>query len=205
MRKILHLTLILTAITFSACYYYPNGLTDAEDQLIAASQVDAQYFELGNPQTFYVVDSMSFIQDGKDQGRQVNNYKAQIISKMNSLGYQQVEDPHEADLFINTTFIKTINVTLYSFGWWYSSYPFDFWGWYYPVFFPPNYPIFVSSYSSGCLIIEMASETERNGARAHLNRWYGLVRGLSTGNHSEDEVRRFLDKCFDITPELERK
>ncbi|MEG1556061.1 MAG: DUF4136 domain-containing protein [Bacteroidales bacterium] len=222
MKKFTFLSMLLTMLLGSSCYYYPDDISKAEDQLVAFTQVNENIsFEMFN--TFAIVDTITKItvsSSGKVVQTKLSDSKAQLIIaqvKKNMLekGYvlfdeEALASDNEPDLVVNISQVENKYVTASSYGWWYDYYsynPWDYywgWGYYYPYYYPSNYYVYYSSYTSETLVMEIAANPKFNpNTNKIYNCWLGLVRGIS--NHSINELNQYIDQCFKQSPQLNKK
>jgi len=209
---------VVVCFLFGAC----NDLSDlinAEDQLVAISQVDIA-FEFQTVSTFSVNDTINGIYidaKGKETKTQTlaTYQKELIITQMESRGFTyiplaELSSTNLPDLFFDLSYVENKYVQVSGYGWWYNYYDpywFYYWSWdpYYPYY--PYYPISyttITSYTAksfimDCLYFNKDSEQKHNAQSCFI----GLVRGIAD-KYKESEIALYLNQCFDQTPELNR-
>ena len=203
--------LFLSFLLLSACQDY-EGLVNAEDQLIAVSQVDLK-FKFNSVTTFSVTDTISdlFI-DARGRVTEKKSaatfQKEVIIKQMTDRGFTYVpldgiSDTHYPDLFFDLTYVENQFVQVWGFGWWYTYYD-PYWLWWDP--WTPYYPIsytFTTSYTAKTLIMDCFSFTETFDHKYTASSCFiGLVRGIA--KFPDSEIKKYMNQVFDQTPELNR-
>ena len=121
---------------------------------------------------------------------------------MNANGYTQVDADGNPDLLVDLAYIQKANTYMYpgywnDWDWWwnYNYYPWFGWGSYYPY-----QTWFITSYTTGSLVIEVADvvnvATEQNVPVV----WHGLVREILNGRHTQQELLEAVNEVFTILP-----
>ena len=197
---------------------YPDKLDFVEEYDMAGTLYDEEA-DFSNYTTFHVLDTvMHLTEDGEDDPNLTREHDEFILEtiRQNMLdnGYTEVASPDSLnvpDLMVLTQVMSQDFYTYYSYWYDYWGY-YPGWGWWYPGYggwYPgyPWYPGYVSSYTTGSLIIEMMDTdvpvelTERPGMV-----WAGIVNGLLTG--SKSNIRARLDKqinqLFEQSPYLKK-
>ena len=197
---------------------YPDKLDFVEEYDMAGTLYDEEA-DFSSYATFHVLDTvMHLTEDGEDDPNLTREHDEFILEtlRQNMLdnGYTEVASPDSLnvpDLMVLTQVMSQDFYTYYSYwydywgyypGWgmWYPG-----WGGWYPGY--PWYPGYVSSYSTGSLIIEMMDTevpvdlTERPGMV-----WAGIVNGLLTGNTSNIRARldKQINQLFEQSPYLNK-
>ena len=186
----------------SGCY--PDKLDYVEEFDMAGTLYDEEA-DFSGYTTFHVLDTvMHLTEDGEDDPNLTREHDEFILEtlRQNMLdnGYTEVASPDSLnvpDLMVLTQVMSQDFYTYYSYwynywgyypgwDWWYPG-----WGGWYPGY--PWYPGYVSSYSTGSLIIEMMdTEVPDELTESPGMVWAGIVNGLLTGNVSN--IRARLDK-----------
>lgn len=117
-----------------------------------------------------------------------------IGSNMTSLGWQEVGIDENPDLLLAPASWETTTISYY-YDYWYW-----WWGGYYPGWgYPPAY---VSSYTTGTLLMTLIdpSVTAANGDP--VIQWTGAINGILTGSYSEGRMNAAIDQTFEQSPYL---
>jgi hypothetical protein len=197
----------LGLIALSACVKYPPVSDQVTQDLVIYTKYDVNA-DFNNYLSFAIVPNIPVI-DGNDT-TYLSDGNAQallgrISSDMVSRGFQEVAPDQNPDLGINVTMVKMTNTTVYYPGWYWgypAYYPPDWW--YYPGYdySYPYYPVYVTSYSSGTVIIDLADFKFKEQNKIMI-RWNAYIRALLTGTHSQSEILNSVDQAFLQTPVLE--
>lgn len=201
------MVVIVTMVLLTACSKYPPGVTRLQEDLVVYTQVDIEK-DFNQFKTFSIVDSIAYIDD-KDSGHVLNaDAQAvldQIILNMQNRGFVKVDKGANPNLGITVSVIKTTNTTVYYPGWWWG-YP----GYYYPgywgypgySYYYPYYPAYITSYSSGTLLIDMLDFVNITDDEKIPVAWFAYIRALLTGGHTIEQVKMSIDQAFTQTPQL---
>lgn len=208
-------TLLLLVPLFVACEKDPDTSKLDYDFVVYTSHDDSTDF--AKSKTYYVADSILVINDKKDPEYLVGSDAAPIIKSivenMNAKGYTQTSVKADADLGIQSSYVKN---TYYLMGYagsnWWWGYP-GYWGsgywgpgygggWYYP--YPVTY-----GYQVGALLIEMV------GLKDAANRedqklpivWNTYITGLLSGSNKINTqlAVNAIDQAFEQSPYLTTK
>ncbi|MFC2102216.1 DUF4136 domain-containing protein [Bacteroidota bacterium] len=206
--KIITLVLITSMGILVSCSKYPADVTRLQEDLVVYTQVDIQK-DFNQFKTFAIVDSIAYVDD-KDSGHILDaSAKAvldQIVTNMQNRGFTKVGNNDKPDLGITVSVIKTTNTTVYYPGWWWG-YP----GYYYPGYwgypgygyYYPYYPTYITSYSSGTLIIDMADFINLTPDKKIPIAWFAYIRALLTGGHTLDQITQSIDQAFIQSPQIQ--
>jgi hypothetical protein len=119
---------------------------------------------------------------------------AQIDENMADLGYQKVDVDDDPNLLLTPAAWETTSI-VYWYDYWYW-----WWGGYYPGW--GYYPGYVSSYSTGTLLMGLIDPTEVGANGNPVVQWTGAINGILTGSYNASRVDRAIDKAFDQSPYL---
>ena len=214
MKKTLY---FLTVSIFLLCACQDvTDLVNAEDQLVAISQVDVN-FDFTKVNTFSVNDTINAISIdalGKEtKSRTLATYQKElIIAKMESRGFEyipfdSITNENLPELFFDLSYVENKYVQVSGYGWWYNYFDpyWDPWIWdpYYPYY--PVYYTAITSYTAKSFIMDCLHlrETPDHKYKAE-SCFFGLVRGIAN-KYSEAEISDYINQCFDQTPELKKK
>jgi hypothetical protein len=187
-------------------------LVNAEDQLVAISQVDV-HFDFTKVSTFSISDTVNVIAIdalGKETKSKIpaTYQKELVIAQMESRGFKyipfdSISTENMPELFFDLSNVENKYVQV-GFGWWYDYFdPFWYpwiWDTYYP-YYPVNYTT-ITSYTAKSFIMDCLHlrETPEHKYKAE-SCFFGLVRGIAA-KYSEEEISQYINQCFDQTPEL---
>lgn len=200
--KILLLVIVIPLVAFlSGCY--PDKIDYVDEYDIAGTLFDDEA-DFSSYATYAVADTiMHLTEDGEDDpnfSRINDNYILDLIRENMTLkGYQEMPDADTTNPADLTLFVEALSSDFYQ----YWGYYYDYWGWYgggywgYPGYpwYPsyPWYPGYVTSYSTGTLMITMMdSETFDPVERTVDAIWMGIVDGLLYNDNQY--TRQRLDK-----------
>ncbi len=205
MKRIIPILMAVFALT--ACEKEPD--TDKLDnEYMVYTDYDTS-FDFAAPQTYYVADSILYINSGEkkefwkaDAAEQV---RSTFIDNM-SLRFTRVYDIADADIGLQLSYVAS-TYTFAGYGndpWWYN-YPYywspgywgGFWGgWYYP------YPI-VYSYSTGSIIGEIVNLNVPDEKKLPVV-WNTYISGLlnSAGRLNMNKVEAGINQAFTQSPYL---
>ncbi len=188
--------MILTA----SCSKYPPASERLLEDLVVYTKYDTKA-NFKDYNTFYMSDSVTYI-DAKDTGwyynQNVKEVTHRIAANLTALGYTRSYNSKTADLALGIAMVKNINVSVYYPGWWWGYpgyYPPDYWGGYQGYYYP-YYPVYVSSYSTGTILIDMMDLKYPTAEKKIAIRWNAVIRALLTGRHTLAEVEQAVDQAF---------
>ncbi|MEI6172656.1 MAG: DUF4136 domain-containing protein [Bacteroidota bacterium] len=199
MKTKLILLLMGTGLILASCTKYPPSSDRLVEDLAIYTKYD-QSVNFTTFKTFYMSDSLVYVSD-EDSGwyynSQVKSLTARIAENMTSRGYLRTWNAKTTDLYLGVSFIKNVNVTVYYPGW--------YWG--YPGYYPPNYwggggyyypyyPAYITSYSTGTILIDMMDVQHPTVDKRIPVRWNSYVRGLLTGDHTTEQIQQSIDQAF---------
>ncbi len=206
MKRVSIILLAALCTVLASCQKDPDTDRLDNDYLVYTNYDSSTDFKSFN--TFHVIDSILII--GNDEKAAYwNNANSQKIvdaysTKLQSVGYEPVENSEDADLILQLSYIST---TYYfnSFGpgpWW-NSYPgywnWGGWGWYYPY-------SFTYSYSTGSIIAELVNTdapTPQNDKLTVV--WNSYICGLLNGNNlSLSRTMEAITQAFAQSPYLSK-
>jgi hypothetical protein len=191
----------LGLLVITSCTKYPPDSERLLEDLAVYTQYDVQA-NFNDYKTFSVAPTIVYI-DGKDTST-LNNTNAtallnSVALNMTNRGFQQIANTAKPDLAINVTAIKNTTTTVYSPGWYYG-YP-GYYPWGYPSYGYPYYPTYVTSYSTGSVIIDLV-DLKNPVNNTVMVRWNAFIRGLMTSTHTQSDIINSVDQAFIQTPTL---
>ena len=186
----------------AACSKYPPSSQRLLEDLVIYTKYDTNV-NFKSFTTFAIVDSIAYIAP-KDSSK-VRDANAiavlnQISLNMTNRGYQLVTKDQNPDLGINVVAVKNVNTQIYYPGWYWGYpgyYPPYYWGgggYYYPY-----YPPYITTYSTGTLMIDMVDRKNIQPGDTLYIRWNAYIRSLLTGDHTMDQLKQSIDQAFKQT------
>jgi len=208
MKTKLSLLFIAAGLIFLAsCSKYPPGVDRVQEDLVVYTQIDIQK-DFNQFQTFSIVDSIAYI-DNRDSGHyltpEVQAILDRIVMNMENRGFIKVSKDQNPNLGFTVSVVKTTNTTVWYPGWWWGYpgyYPPYYWGWDDYWWYYPYYPTYITSYSSGTLIIDLADFVNITEDKQIPIAWFCYVRALLTGTHSLEQIEASIDQAFNQSPDL---
>ena len=207
MKRLFSLRSLLIALpALLVCGCYPEGPEYTEDLDVVYTTYDVDYdFQASST---YAMPTKIVIDVEKDiTGEWVPEYMpdafaapilAQIEANMTALGWTRLADVAgeanpAADVALTPAVIKsTTYFYTYWYDWWYGGW----YGWYYPPYYT------VSSYTTGSLIMIMASSTTDSPINQNQAAWVGVGNGLYTGAYDLNRIKKAIDQAFAQSPYL---
>jgi hypothetical protein len=189
----------------SACSWGPGGLDETRDQILTiAHKTDAVDFTKFS--SFAITDSITVVNDGMKvrlSDATANLIIAQVVRNMNLYGYTQVQADENPDLLVDLAYIQKTNTYMYpgywsDWDWWWDWNGYPWWGW--DPYYPYQMPAFVSSYTTGSIVIEVADVVNVATESTVPVVWHGLVREILNGSHTQQELLSSIDEVFAILP-----
>jgi hypothetical protein len=183
-------------ILLGSCY--PDGAEYYDDLDLVYTNYD-DLFDFSSQSTFSIPDKIVKIEgdlaDGEEPEFVKEPYNTQILQQikenMSALGWEETENPDNADLVLFPA--VWTNTTIY---YWY-----DYWCWYYPYYcgWGWGYPSAVS-YTTGTLIMAMVADGEDYIEPSRV--WTAVINGLLSGSYDVSRVSRAIDQAFEQSPYL---
>ena len=205
MKAKLVLTAFVGILLASACSWGPDGLDETQDQILTiARKTDAVDFTKFN--SFAITDSITAVDNGKKvrfNDATADLIIAQVVRNMNLYGYTQVQPDENPDLLVDLAYIQRTNNYMYpgywsDWDWWRNWYGYPWWGW--DPYYPYQMPVFISSYTTGSIVIEVADVVNVATESTVPVVWHGLIREILNTNHTQQELLSAIDEVFAILP-----
>ena len=205
MKAKLVLTAFVGILLASACSWGPDGLDETQDQILTiARKTDAVDFTKFN--SFAITDSITAVDDGKKvriSDATSDLIIAQVVRNMNLYGYTQVQPDENPDLLVDLAYIQRTNTYMYpgywtDWDWWWNWNGYPWWGW--DPYYPYQMPVFISSYTTGSIVIEVADVVNVATESTVPVVWHGLIREILNSNHTQQELLSAIDEVFAILP-----
>jgi hypothetical protein len=203
-KRILSLIAILSGLFLWGCY--PEGPVYTEDLDIVITHHNPAYNFAGKG-TYAMPDRIvkvtGNLQEGDEPVFIPDAIAAQIIlkiaSNMESLGWQRVAISASPDLILTPASFETTTINYYYdyWSWWYGGYPGYGWG-YYP-------PVYLSSYTTGTLLMTLLDKNELGANGNPVSQWTGAINGVMTDKFDAIRVNQLIDKAFEQSSYLSTK
>ena len=181
---------------------YPQGPEYTEELDVVMTYHNPDYV-FGSQTTYAMPDKIVKITGNLEEGKEpefipdvtAQQVFARIEENMTSLGYQRVAVEDTPDLFLIPVSWETTTITYWYdyWYWWYGGY-YPYWGGYYPVY--------VSSYTTGTLLMTIHDKDEVSASGNPLVIWSGAVNGVLNYTYDATRVKEGIDKAFDQSPYL---
>ena len=204
-KILIFIALGMAALT--SCSKYPPSSGRLLEDLVIYTKYDVTV-NFNDYKTFSIVPAVAYI-NGKDSSTLTDANAMALLDRISknmiSRGFVAPTGTNKPDLGINVTAVKTTNTTVYSPGWYwgYPGYYSPGW-WGYPDYGYgyPYYPTYITSYSTGTVLIDMVDlKTPVDGKV--MVKWNAYIRGLLTGDHTKSEVLSSVDQAFKQTPAIQ--
>lgn len=203
--KIRLMLLVLAGALVSACSWGPGSMDETRDQILTVAR-KGETVDFSKFHSFAITDSLSVVEDGKKY--RLNNDTtekiiAQVVVNMNRCGYSQVNADENPDLLVDVSYIRKTNTYMYpgywnDWDWWWNYYDYPWNGW--DSFYPYQMPVFISSYTTGSLVIEVLDVMSVATESSVPVVWHGLIREILNGKHTQQELLQSVDEVFTILP-----
>lgn len=191
--------MVLLTILLSGCY--PQGPEFTEDLDVVLTYFQDDY-DFESKQTYALPDKIVKITGNLQEGDEVEYIPdataalilARIEENMEALGWQKVGVDENPDLLLAPASWETTTIYYY----------YDYWYWWWGGYYPGGgyYPAYVSSYSTGTLLMGLI-DPEMVGANGNpLMQWTGAANGILTWSYDADRVNKVIDQAFSQSPYL---
>jgi hypothetical protein len=200
-RKISIALLTLGIALLWGCY--PGGPDYAEEMDIVLTKHEADY-DFAAKSTYAMPDRIVKITGNLTEGDDPEfipditaaKILAQIELNMDELGWVKVDVSENPDLLLTPAAWETTTIYYYYdyWYWWYGGY-YPYWG-YYP-------PMYVTSYTTGTLLMTLIDPTIEGSNGIPVRQWSGALNGILTGSYNATRINSLIDKAFDVSPYLE--
>jgi hypothetical protein len=189
--------ILFLGIAFLMVSCYP-GEVDSYDDLDLVFTNYTETFDFASKGTYAIPDKIVKITGNLTEGETPEfvqePYNTQILNKiasnMSALGWTKVEDPATADLVLFPS--SWTNTTVY--------YYYDYWCWYYYYCgWGYSYP-YVSSYTTGTLLMTLVAGGEDYIEPSPV--WFAAANGVLSGAYDTSRVLDAIDQAFEQSPYL---
>lgn len=203
--KVRLMLMIFAGALVTACSWGPGALDETQNQILTVARKGANA-NFSNYRTFAITDSLAVVEDSykfRMNNDTTDMIIAQVVVNMNKYGYTQVVVEDNPDLLVDVAYIKKTNTYMYpgywnDWDWWWNCNHYPWYGW--DSFYPYQMPVFISSYSTGSLVIEIADVTSVATEASVPVVWHGLVREILNGTHTYAQLISSIDEVFAILP-----
>ena len=198
---------------------YPNK-TDYVEEFDMAGTLYDEEANFSSYTTFHVVDTvMHLTEDGEDDPNLSREHDEFILETVRqnlaARGYTELATPDENNKPDLEVFVQVMSQDFYTYySYWYNYWGYyPCWGWWYPGWGGPWYPGYhwypgyVSSYSTGSLMVEMLD----TNVPVDLSEtpgfvWAGIINGLLTSNTANTRARldKQLNQLFVQSPYIQK-
>jgi len=119
---------------------------------------------------------------------------AEIDKNMLAMGWQKVGVSENPDLLLTPASWDTTTIV-----YWY-----DYWSWWYGAYYPywGYYPGYVSSYSTGTLLMALIDPKVLGANGNPIAQWTGALNGILTNSYNASRVNKGIDQAFMQSPYL---
>jgi hypothetical protein len=193
-KRILSLLGIMSALMLWGCY--PDGPEYTQDLVTVITHHNPEY-DFAVKATYGMPDSIvkitGNIQEG-DMPEYIPDVNAEQIlgrieSNMASLGWTRVPLDASPDLILLPAAWETTTIYYY----------YDYWYWWYGAYYPyyPYYPpVYVSSYTTGSLLMTLQDPTQFGGNGNLINQWNGVLNGVLNDSFNATRINGLIDQAF---------
>jgi hypothetical protein len=199
-RRIKSISILSTLLVLLAgCY--PQGPEYVEDMDIVLTYNEGNY-DFAAKQTYARPNSIVKITGnlvGDDEPEFLPDAVADVIiaqidKNMEALGWELVDLESDPDILLMPASWETTTVMYY----------YDYWYWWYGGYYPPYgyYPGYVSSYSTGTLMMNITDPSVISGNGNPIVQWTGAINGILTYSFDANRVNKAVDRAFEQSPYL---
>lgn len=201
--KVKLLLIVFVGALVTSCNW--GDLDETKDQILTVAR-KSETANFAQFSSFAITDSIAVVDNGKKyriSDETTDLIIAQVVRNMNENGYTQVSVTENPTLLVDVSYIKKTNTYMYpgywnDWDWWWDSFYYPWYGWY--PYYPYQMPVFISSYDTGSLIIEVADMLNVATEGSVPIVWHGLVREILNGKHTQQEMITAIDEVFTILP-----
>jgi hypothetical protein len=193
-KKIFSFAGILSALLLWGCYPHGPEYTQDLDVVVTHHNPDYDFvakatYALPNK----IVKITGNLKEGDPPEFIPDVYAAQILarieSNMTALGWTKVGVDASPDLML----LPAAWETTYVYYW------YDYWSWWYGGYYPsyPYYPpVYVSSYTTGSLLMTIQDPTQLGGNGNPVNQWTAILNGVLNGSYNATRMNGLIDQAF---------
>lgn len=210
-KKLFQWVAIAMASGVISCY--PKGADYVEELDLVYTNYDAS-FPFASKHTFAIPDSVVKITgdifedpDGNHRPQFMSAASGDVIlnaikTNMTNAGWTKVDKNNNPDVLMLVSSMTTTNLYWY-YDWYYWTWWYGGWyGWYYPCCY---YPMYVTGYRSGTVMVQMIDATTAKPGSENVSVvWNCVINGLAEGGTSNiaSRVTSGFDQAFIQSPYL---
>jgi hypothetical protein len=194
-KKIFSFAGILSALLLWGCYPHGPEYTQDLDVVVTHHNPDYDFVAKG---TYAMPDKIVKITGNLKEGDQpefipdvyATQILARIESNMTALGWAKVGIDASPDLML----LPAAWETTYVYYW------YDYWYWWYGGYYPPYPyypPVYVSSYTTGSLLMTIQDPTQLGGNGNPVNQWTAILNGVLNNSYNATRINGLIDQAFD--------
>jgi len=196
-----NLIIVTCLMSFMLFGCYPDGPEYVEDYDLVLTNYEDDY-NFSNQQTYAMPNRIVKITGNVREDEEpvfipeatATLILANIEANMQRKGWQRVDVSENPDMLLTPASweVTTINYWYDYWGWW--------WGGYYPGWgYPPYY---VTSYSTGTLLMSLIDPTLESANGNPIVQWTGAINGILTSSYNASRVNTAVDQAFNQSPYL---
>lgn len=203
LKSLNRLLLVFAAGILASCY--PDGIQYYEETDVVYTTF-SQEFDFKSKSTYSMPDKIVVdveIKNGDTTFIYMKDIYAQPIlqnieSNMQNYGWRKVPISQKPDMLLSPSATKSTTIFYsYWYDWWYGPW-YPGWGWYYP-------PYYVSSITTGSIIITLSDPNGTNIVGESPTAWLLAGNGLLSGANNVTRVTKAIDQGFIQSPYLNIK
>lgn len=199
-KRISFILIVVSTILLWGCY--PQGPEYVEDLDIVLTKHNKDY-DFTAKATYAMPEQIVKITGDVIEGEEpsfIPDANAQVMlttvaNNMADLGWVRVDIEDDPDVLLLPAAWETTTIYYYYDYWyyWYGGY----WG-YYP-YYPP---VYVSSYTTGTLLMSITDPAIISADGNRINQWSGAINGVLTGTFDANRINEAINKAFAASPYL---
>jgi hypothetical protein len=187
---------------------YPQGAEYTEELDVVVTKHQPEY-DFSAKATYAMPDEIVIITgnlvEGEEPEFMPDENAARILGmieqNMTALGYDRVLVDEDPDLLLMPASWETTTVIYwydYWYYWWGGYYP----GWGWSGYYPYTPPVYVSSYTTGTLLMTLIDKEVLGVNGNPIIQWWGAANGILTGYYNESRISKAINQAFDQSPYL---
>lgn len=190
----------ITVMLLAGCY--PHGPESVEDMDVVLTYFKDEY-DFASKQTYARPDRIVKVTGNLEDGDEpvfIPDATAtlilnQIDKNMTDLGWQKVGINEDPDVLLAPASWESTTIVYY----------YDYWYWWWGGYYPGwgYYPAYVSSYSTGTLVMGLIDPAVTGANGNPVVQWTGAVNGIMTWTYDANRVNTAIDRAFAQSPYLQ--
>lgn len=195
-KRTLTFIVILGGLLLWGCYPGGAEYTDEFDIVVTHHNPEYDFTAKGTyAMPSEIVKITGNVAEGDDPEFLPPATSSQILSwidqNMSAYGWTKVDLDSEPDVILLPASWETTTVYYY----------YDYWYWWYGGYYPPygGYypPVYVSSYTTGTLLMTIKDPEQLSGTGAPISQWTGAINGILNSAFNPARVKPLVDKAFE--------